>query len=69
MKVRDVIFKMVDNYLKITVDVFDKDLIKKGEYVINPHELVLTDIPESVLDSKVGTMVLYFDSLSIFVFE
>ena len=70
MKTRDIISRIVDNYYKICIEVFDPEtnLIKKRHY-IQPHKVVLTDIPEDVLDLEVKMIVPHFDSLVISVSE
>lgn len=70
MKVKDVISTMVDNYLKIVVEVFDREThLIKERYYIKPHAVDFTSIPEVVWDTKVGMIVLHYDSLVISVEE
>lgn len=70
MKVKDIIPRMVDNYYKVIVEVFDSetDLIKE-RYTIKPHSCDFTNIPEEVWESEVGMIVVHFDSLVIAVEE
>lgn len=68
MKVKDIISRIVDNYYKIVVEVFDgeTDLIKE-RYFIEPHSD--GNIPEDVLNTEVEMIVVHFDSLVISVAE
>lgn len=68
MTVRDVLAKMVDNYMDIVVEVFSKvSHLAKERYFIEPHKL--PDIPDEVLDTKVEAMVLHYSRLCISVLE
>lgn len=68
MTVRDVLAKMVDNYMDIVVEVFsDVTHLIKERYFIEPHKL--PDIPDEVLDTKVEAMVLHYSRLCISVWE
>ena len=68
MTVRDVLAKMVDNYMDIVVEVFSKvSNLAKERYFIEPHKL--PDIPDEVLDTKVEAMVLHYSRLCISVWE
>ena len=70
MKVKDIISHMVDNYRKVVVEVFDsKTHLIKDRFVIQPHAVDFTNIPESVWESEVGMIVVHFDSLVISVGE
>lgn len=70
MKVKDIISKMVDNYLKISIEVFHPHtLLIKNRYYIKPHSIDYGNIPNDVLDAEVDMLVLHFDSLVISVEE
>lgn len=70
MKVGDIISKTVDNYMKIVVEVFDRDTnLIKTRYTIKPHSVNFTNIPEDVLETEVGMIIVHFDSLVISVWE
>lgn len=70
MKVKDIIGKTVDNYMKIVVEVFDPDTnLIKERYPIEPHRANFTNIPEDVWETEVGMIILHFDSLVISVWE
>ncbi len=68
MKVKDFISKIVDNYHKIVIEEFDSSThLIKARYIINPHEIDFTFIPEDIWEMEVGMVVLYCDSLVISV--
>lgn len=70
MKVKDIISRIVDNYYKIVIETFDSETnLIKDRYVIKPHSFDFTNIPEDVLDTEVGMIVVHFDSLVIAVEE
>lgn len=70
MKVKDIISRTVDNYIKIVVEVFDNNThLIKERYYIQPHATNFTNIPEKVWETEVGMIVLHFDSLVISVNE
>lgn len=70
MKVKDILSKTVDNYMKIVVEVFDPDTnLIKERYTIEPHHANFTNIPEDVLETEVGMIIVHFDSLVISVWE
>ena len=68
MKVKDIISNMVDNYLKVVIEVFDHNTnLIKDRYYIEPHSVDFTNIPHRVWNTEVGMIVLYYDSLVISV--
>ena len=68
MKVRDIISKMVDNYYKVIIEVFDHETnLIKERFTIKPHATNFTHIPEKVWETEVGMIVVHFDSLVIAV--
>ena len=68
MKVKDIISRMVDNYLEISIEVCDeKAKLMKEIYYIKPHATSFTNIPEVVWESEVWMTVLYLDRFSIVV--
>lgn len=70
MKVKDIISKMVDNYLKVSIEVFHPHTLSiKSKYTIEPHSIDYRNIPSDVWDMEVSMMVLYFDSLVVSVEE
>lgn len=70
MRVKDILSKTVDNYMKIVVEVFDPDTnLIKTRYTIEPHRVIFTNIPEDVLETEVGMIIVHFDSLVISVWE
>lgn len=70
MKVKDIISHIVDNYLKIVVEVFDsKTHLIKERYSIPPHANAFGGIPEDVWEMEVGMLVVHFDCLVISVME
>ena len=70
MKVKDVLSKIVDNFYKIVVEVFDKETnLIKDRYYIEPHRTVVKKIPNDVMEMEVKIIIPYFDRLSICVEE
>lgn len=70
MKLKDIISRIVDNYYKIVVETFDSETnLIKDRYIIKPHSCDSNNIPEDVLDTEVGMIVVHFDSLVIAVEE
>lgn len=68
MKVKDVMSKIVDNYYKIVIEVFDgKTNLIKERYYIHPHSVDYSNIPQDVWEKEVGMIIPYFDSLAISV--
>lgn len=70
MKVKDILSKIVDNYYKIVVEVFDSgtNLIKQ-RYYIQPHSTDRSNIPPDVMEKEVGMIIPHLDSLVIAVNE
>lgn len=70
MKVKDIFRAMVDNYLKVVVEVFDSEThLIKQRYKIKPHSSDYYIIPEDVWNKEVGMVVVHFDSFMIAVMD
>lgn len=68
MKVEDFISKMVDNYLRIVVEVFDHNThLIKDRFKIAPHATNYTNIPDSVWQSEIGMIIVHHDSVILSV--
>ena len=70
MKVKDILSKTIDNYMKIVVDVFNPYTLRiKKRHIVEPHSSYFGKIPEDVLETEVEMIVLYLDRLVISVPE
>lgn len=68
MKVKDILSCMVDSFRNITVEKFDTEThLVKERYIIPPHVMDCTNIPEDVREAEVAQMVNYYDGFSIVI--
>lgn len=66
MKVNDIVSKILDNYYKIIIEVFDSETnLIKDRFTIKPHSPGHGDLPKDVLGMKVEAIIVHFDSLVI----
>ena len=66
MKVKDILSKIINNYYKIVVEVFDSETnLIKQRYYIKPHSADRSNIPPDVMEKEVGMIIPHFDSLVI----
>ena len=67
MKVHELISKIVDNYLDITVsEIHGVELTGRG-WTIRPHAMEYENIPEDIWEKEVDTIALYHNGLSVLV--
>lgn len=68
MKVKNILSRIVDNYYKIVIEVFDSESnMIKVRYYIEPHATNHFNIPADVKEKEVGMIIPHFDSLVIAV--
>lgn len=68
MKVKDILSKIVDNYYKIVVEVFDSETnLIKQRYYIQPHSVDRLIPHKDVMEKEVEMIIPHLDSLVISV--
>lgn len=66
MKVKDILSKIVDNYYKIVVEVFDSETnLIKERYYIQPHSVDRLIPHKDMMEKEVEMIILHLDSLVI----
>lgn len=66
MKVKDILSKIVDNYYKIVVEVFDSETnLIKERYYIQPHSVDRLITHKDMMEKEVEMIILHLDSLVI----
>lgn len=70
MKIKNILSKIVDNYYKIAIEIFDRETgLIINRYYIRPHSCDFTNIPEDVANMDVEMIIPYYDNLSICVIK
>ena len=67
MKVKDLISKMIDNYMRISISVYKRNEFTGERYIVDPHATDYNNIPGNIWNSEIKDMVLYYDRLAIAV--
>lgn len=65
MKVKDLISKMIDNYMRISISVYKRNEFTGERYIVGPHATDDRNIPGNIWNKEIRAMVLYYDRLSI----
>lgn len=66
MEVKDILNNIVDHYIDVVIEVFDKESNSIQKYYIKPH-VVSYNLPPEIMWARVGMIVLYKDSMNIAV--
>lgn len=65
MKVKDLMSKMLDSYIRISISVYKRNEFTGERYIVEPHATDYRNIPGNIWNKEIRAMVLYYDKLSI----
>lgn len=65
MKVCDLISKIPDSYMEISINFYDHITHKRERYIIERHFVDYNNIPNNVWESEIDMIVPFYDKISI----
>jgi hypothetical protein len=67
MKVRDLLTIIADSYQRIEIKEYKNSNFTGREWTIEPHQMILKNIPVDILNKEISMIVPYYSYISILI--